>query len=60
MAGNDRHNYKKFCESIMDIDYKLADFNLDQFITRWRGVPEDQDPVYFKKVKDELSLLLDA
>lgn len=60
LAGNDKHNYKRFCESIIDIDYKLADYDLDQFITRWRGVPENQDPVYFKKVKDELSMLLDA
>lgn len=54
LQDTDKFNYIKFCEALMGIDYKEAGEDLTKFIERWRGVPEEKDPVYFERVRSQL------
>lgn len=56
ISGNtsDMRDYVRFCKAIMQIDLQGVDYNLGRFIEKWRGVPECEDPGYYKKIREKM------
>jgi len=49
-----KDEYRKMAETVMQLMLNEQGNALDKFVVRWRGVPENQDPNYFKKVRSKL------
>jgi len=56
-SGQDRRLYRLVAERIIGYCYGVAEFDLDRFIRRWRGVAEPEDPRYYAAVHKKLETL---
>ena len=53
---DDRDMYNRMAKKLIAFEYKRNKGDLDSFIQSYRGKSEEEDPEYYKKVRDQLDM----